>query len=108
VLIALKVLLVHADPWVRAELGDLLRLAGCSVVERSNGAGCLRHLTKGRPDLIIVGPSLPEISCDELMQLLRADPDTRPIPIMSVGSSLEEFEWSEHVSVLRGRGEHAL
>lgn len=88
----LEILLVHADRRVRAQLGDRLRDSGHSDVEASNGAAGLRYLAHRRPDLIVIGPALAEISRAELVELLHVNPHTRTIPIVTVGCSLEGFD----------------
>jgi CheY-like chemotaxis protein len=104
----LEILLVHADRWVRAELGDLLRQSGHSVVEMSNGAGGLRYVATPRPDLIVIGPSLAEVSRAELLELLRVDLITRAIPIITVGCALEEFERTEPLLKPPAASRHTL
>jgi CheY-like chemotaxis protein len=93
----LEILLVHADRSVRAELWDHLRQSEYSVVEMSNGVSGLRYVATHPPDVTVVGPALTEISRSELVELLRIDPLTRAIPIITVGCALEELERTEQL-----------
>jgi CheY-like chemotaxis protein len=87
-------LLVHADAWIRASIGNLLRDAGYSLSVASNGASALRLSHQLRPDLILVGPLLAEISRDELLDLLSTDRALSRIPVITLGDRQDSRIWN--------------
>jgi response regulator RpfG family c-di-GMP phosphodiesterase len=71
-----------------------LRDAGYSLSIASNGASALRLLHQLRPDLILVGPLLAEVSRDGLLDLLGADHALCRIPVIRLGDREDSRAWN--------------
>jgi len=79
-----RILVVEDSPMNRRILEVLLRGHGYEPVEAEDGNQALEILAKDRPDLILMDMQLPGIDGYELTRRLRADPETRDIPIIAV------------------------
>jgi two-component system, cell cycle response regulator DivK len=79
-----KVLLVEDNEDNRIIYATALRYAGYSVIEAITGTEGIRQAREGQPDLILMDISIPEIDGWEATTMLKADPETRHIPIVAV------------------------
>jgi CheY-like chemotaxis protein len=68
-----SILLVHADPWVRTLVSQVLLDAGYAVLEASNGASGLRAVARSCPNVILVGGELPEVRCADFLDAVQAE-----------------------------------
>jgi DNA-binding response OmpR family regulator len=80
------VLVVEDDPTVRLLECSLLRHAGYSVVEASNGEQALTLASESRPDLVVLDVSLPSISGLQVLHALADHEFTRTVPVLVVSS----------------------
>lgn len=78
-----KTVLVVED---HADTRELLRLcirhAGYEVVEAATGVEAMDRVRYRHPDLIVMDLGLPELSGDQVIEQLRADPATQDIPVV--------------------------
>ena len=65
------VLIVEHDVWLRTSLSRLFEQAGFEVVCASNGFGGLRRAVELRPELVVIGARLPEVSATAVAEELR-------------------------------------
>ena len=65
-------LIVEYHPWLRLKLATLFEESGFEVQFASNGAAGLRLAARLRPELVVVGDSLPELSPEQLIAELEA------------------------------------
>ncbi|MFN5173708.1 MAG: response regulator [Holosporaceae bacterium] len=79
-----KVLIVEDNELNMKLFSDLLEAKGFDVAKAKDGYQALELLAENRPDLILMDWQLPEITGQELTQRLKADPNTRAIPIIAV------------------------
>jgi CheY-like chemotaxis protein len=79
-----SVLVAAYDRWSRLCVSGVLRAGGLSVHEASNGMSALRLARDVRPQVIILGPELPEIAPADLIGLLRSDPRTRDAAVVQL------------------------
>jgi CheY-like chemotaxis protein len=77
-----SVLVADYDRWTRLSVTSMLTTAGFSVQEASNGMSALRMARAGAPDVVMLGPELPEIATDDLVHLLRSDSRTRDVAVV--------------------------
>jgi CheY-like chemotaxis protein len=78
------VMVAEHNAWTRHSIATNLRQAGLSVLEASNGVSALRRAVAEAPQVVIVGPALPEMSAPELIDGLRAEPRTQHTAIVGV------------------------
>ena len=74
----------HADN--RRILHDLFANAGYELIEAESGEEALSALATSRPDLILMDIQLPVMDGYEATRRIRADPETKGIPIIAVTS----------------------
>jgi two-component system, sensor histidine kinase and response regulator len=70
-------------------VGTMLREAGYSIMPATNGSAALQRVQKKLPDLILLDLMMPEMDGLEVCRRLKADPATRPIPIIFLTASNE-------------------
>jgi len=80
------ILVVEDQEDNRQILRDLLGNAGYAMQEAENGQDALAAVAKQRPDLILMDIQLPILDGYEATRRLKANPDTKSIPIIVVTS----------------------
>ena len=73
-----------------------LERAGYEVVAAYNGAECLEAVKTETPDLIILDVMMPEMTGFEVLEKLKADPETENIPVIMLTARAQDAD------VLRG------
>lgn len=81
---ARTVLLVEDNEDNRIVYATMLEHFGFEVVEAGNGEDALAMARNGRPDIILMDISIPGIDGWTATERLRADPETRGIPVIAV------------------------
>jgi len=79
-----KILLVEDDEMNRDSLGRLLRRRGFELVIGVDGGEGVALALSEAPDLILMDMSLPVIDGWEATRQLRAQPDTKGIPVIAL------------------------
>jgi CheY-like chemotaxis protein len=79
-----QVLLVDDHEDSRIVYRTLLRHAGFSVIECTDGASAIRSAREERPDLILMDLSLPVLDGWEATRILKSNEQTRHIPIVAL------------------------
>jgi two-component system cell cycle response regulator DivK len=80
------ILVVEDQEDNRQILRDLLGASGYEMLEAENGADALTAVASRRPDLILMDIQLPIMDGYEATRRLKADPNTKSIPIIVVTS----------------------
>jgi two-component system, cell cycle response regulator DivK len=89
------ILIIEDNPLNMKLFRDLLRAQGYQVIEASDGLAGLDLARAENPDLILLDVHLPDVSGLEVAVKLKADQQTRDIPIVVVTASvLSEIERS--------------
>jgi two-component system, cell cycle response regulator DivK len=79
-----KTILVVEDNQVSRELAvELLTAAGYIVLEAEDGLGLIERVKRERPNLILMDLQLPHIDGLTLTRQLKADAETREIPVLA-------------------------
>jgi len=78
------ILIVEDDPFSRELVTDLLTVTGYRVLEAADGRGLLERVKQERPDLILLDLQLPGVDGFTLARRLKADPETRAIPVLAL------------------------
>jgi CheY-like chemotaxis protein len=84
------ILLVEDNETIRAAFGILLTESGYRVLDAGTGADALRLALEELPDLVLMDLGLPDIGGLEVTRQLKANPQTRPAPVIALtGRALE-------------------
>ncbi|HEX4902643.1 MAG TPA: response regulator [Acidimicrobiales bacterium] len=78
--------------------------AGYRVLLAADGAEALEAVRAERPDLVITDAMMPNLSGDELVEIMKADPELRDIPIVMATAAASPFR----VERMLARGCHAV
>jgi len=79
-----KILLADDDGIIRQMLGDALRFKGYTVLEAEDGPATLAAVERERPHLVLLDIVMPGLDGFEVCRRLKADPATRPIPVVLI------------------------
>src|SRR5581483_10568870 len=83
-------LIVDYNRWERRCTADFLAEQGYVVLDASNGASGLRLAEQNACDIILLAPSLPEMSGDEVLEQLKALDSTREVPVIMLDNTHAE------------------
>jgi len=86
------VLVIEDDPHSRDVLVNLLRGAGCTVMQAFDGQEGLARCRSERFDIVFSDIRMPHMDGVEMIERLRADPFTRALPVVAVSASSLEHE----------------
>jgi CheY-like chemotaxis protein len=84
-----KILVVEDETDIRGNLARFLRLEGHAVVEAVDGIDGVATAQSEKPDLILCDISMPGLNGYEVLEKLRASPETHGIPFVFVSASVE-------------------
>lgn len=79
---AKKILIVEDDKFLRELIAKKLSEGGFIVEEASDGEEGIRKIKEGRPDLILLDLILPSIDGFEVLEKIKKDLETKPIPVI--------------------------
>lgn len=92
------VLIVDDHPLSRELVVDLLEPAGYTVLQAEDGLGLLERAQAERPDLILLDLQLPGVDGFTLTRQLKADAETREIPILAMSAYVSPEKQAEAVA----------
>jgi Amt family ammonium transporter len=78
------VLVVEDDPTTREMMRKMLELEGWSVVESENGRLAIARIIEQVPALILLDLMMPDMDGFQVIDILRANPEWRRIPVVVV------------------------
>jgi two-component system phosphate regulon response regulator PhoB len=81
-----KILCVEDDIAVLNIMQHALEFEGFDVVVAVNGEEAIQKVQAHRPDLVLLDLWLPKVQGFEVIQAVRADPDTRHIPVIIISA----------------------
>ena len=81
-----KILVVEDHPLNRELVVTTLEVRGYTVLEAEDGLGLLERVKAERPALIIMDLQLPHIDGFALTRQLKADAETRDIPVLAASA----------------------
>jgi CheY-like chemotaxis protein len=85
-----RVLFVEDDPAVAQMYKLKLELDGYHVEVAPDGEVALRMARSARPDIIFLDIRLPKLGGLEVLEALRADPETKTVPVVILSSHSEK------------------
>jgi CheY-like chemotaxis protein len=83
----LRVLVVDDESSMRFLIRMILESVGYEVVEAPHGAAALERVKEFQVDLVVTDLMMPVMSGRELVERLRADPETASIPIVVISAN---------------------
>ncbi len=92
------ILVVEDKETNRKLVRDVLTFKGYEVTEATNAEDGLRMVRERRPDLILMDIHLPGMDGISALRALRADPETRTIPVVALTASAMPEEQDEILS----------
>ncbi len=95
------VLLVEDEPNIAEAIRFILARDGLRVSHLADGLGALDAVRQDRPDLVILDHMLPGLSGLEILGAIRADPETRTIPVMMLTARGRDREAAERAGADR-------
>ena len=98
---AQHVLLIEDEPNIAEAIRFLLTRDGLRVSHASEGAAALVLLRQDPPDLVILDHMLPGMSGLEILTALRADPESRHLPVMMLTARGRDREMAEQAGADR-------
>jgi len=88
-----KVLLVEDDPDIQKVVRMSLKMRGIhDVAVASNGEECLATVAEVKPDVILLDVMMPKLDGYETCRRLKANPETRAIPVIFLTAKAQHFE----------------
>jgi two-component system phosphate regulon response regulator PhoB len=87
-----SLLLVDDDPEILKLLQERFKDEPFDVFTAAEGASALSHIRTNRPDLIVLDVRMPGLSGLEICRFLKADKNTRNIPIIILSARSEEID----------------
>lgn len=83
-----EIVLAEDDDDIRQVTARVLRRAGHTVVETSDGAAGLQAVRNHLPDLVVSDIDMPKMSGVDLCMAIRADPGSASLPVLFISGSL--------------------
>jgi CheY-like chemotaxis protein len=90
------ILLVDDLLEIRDIVRHLLEERGLRVLTSSDGASALRAIHAHRPDALVLDLAMPGMDGYQVMRQLKADPETRGIPIIVLSGRQEQERALQH------------
>lgn len=87
-----RILVVDDEPDITALVAYHLAKGGFRVSTAASGADALRAVKEERPALVVLDRMLPGMSGDDVLALMRAEPDQRDIPVLMLTARREEAD----------------
>jgi CheY-like chemotaxis protein len=88
-----KILVVEDDPDIQKVIRMSLKFNGVKeVVTASDGEECLAAVNRERPDLVLLDVTLPKLDGYETCRRLKANPETRSIPVIFLTAKAQKSE----------------
>ena len=98
---AAHVLLIEDEPNIAEAIRFLLTRDGMRVSHAAEGRAALKLLRLDRPDLVVLDHMLPGLSGLEILSAIRADPDSRDLPVMMLTARGRDREMAERAGADR-------
>lgn len=86
------ILVIEADPNLRAAVVTILELAGYEVSSAPDGAAGVAKLAEQSPDLVLCDMTLPFVNGYGVLQRLRRDSHTRATPLIFLTAHLSKAD----------------
>jgi two-component system OmpR family response regulator len=85
-----SILVVDDEIYIRDLVSSALRIAGFDTLLAGDGPQAIDHITRSRPDLVVLDIGLPGLDGFEVCRRLRAEGDATPIIFLTARDAPEE------------------
>ncbi len=93
-----KVIVVDDEPFILMMIRDKLKKARIDVITLRESKNALDVIKQEMPSLIILDWMMPELSGIELCRMIKADPQTRDIPIFMLTAKGQDADEQQGLS----------
>lgn len=93
-----KILICDDDEGILDLLEMLLDDSGYDVIAEQSSLNVYRLIEQEHPDLLILDLWMPVLSGDQILKMLKNNPETKAIPVIIISASIE----GEHIAKLAG------
>jgi two-component system cell cycle response regulator DivK len=83
-----RILIVEDNALVREMYRSALKSLGADLLETQRGEAAAEIARRERPDLVILDLILPDLSGQDVLKRLKADPITASIPVLAVSNAV--------------------
>ena len=87
-----KILLIDDEPFLLKVLLVRLKHWGYDALGAENGPEGFAIMRKNKPDLIILDKEMPGMNGEEVVRIVRRDPELKQIPIIMISADVENIE----------------
>ena len=87
-----KILIAEDERDIRDLIAFTLRFAGYEVLTANNGEEAVTMTQNELPDLVLTDVRMPKMTGYEACKLIKADPNTRHIPVVFLSAKGQEAE----------------
>jgi CheY-like chemotaxis protein len=87
-----KILIAEDERDIRELIAFTLQFAGHEVVTTSNGEEALQAVRAHKPQLVLLDVRMPRLSGYEVCKEIKADPQTKAIPVIFLSAKGQEAE----------------
>jgi CheY-like chemotaxis protein len=87
-----RILLVEDDPYLRRACDISLRHQGHTVILALDGLEALQKIRDEKVDLVLLDLLMPKLSGIEVLTAIKADEETRAIPVVILSNSSAELQ----------------
>jgi DNA-binding response OmpR family regulator len=94
-----KILIAEDERDIRDLVGFMLKFAGFSVVEASNGQEAVERAVAEKPDLILMDVRMPKMTGYEACKKLKAMDEMKDIPVIFLSAKGQESEIQQGLEV---------
>jgi CheY-like chemotaxis protein len=93
-----RILVADDEPHIRKLVSFTLENRGYEVLQATDGGEALEMARTGKPDLILLDVMMPVMTGYEVLNTLKADPDTKDIPVVMLSAKSQRTEVEEGLS----------
>jgi CheY-like chemotaxis protein len=87
-----RILLIDDEPFLLKVLLVRLKHWGYDALGAENGPEGFAIMRKNKPDLIILDKEMPGMNGEDVVRIVRRDPELKQIPIIMISADVENIE----------------
>lgn len=93
----LRILVIDDDEITLINLEKRLRKKGMEVFVSDNATNCVQSIKENRIDMVLLDVMMPKISGIDALKIIKADFETREIPIIMISSTMDSIHLAEAI-----------